>query len=191
MPRFAQKRGRSSSRYSTNKRYKKTAYQMKRKSYRRKPTRSKLSFNKKVLAVIKKTAEPKVIHRVLNSLGPIYHNSMQFQQLFDKGQDTRTFPMQGPGNDERNGNEIYAKGWMIRGSFCFAGDRRGTTLRFYMVSPKDGAWPLSYNNVFKNITNNAALDPLDKTKFASTKLIKTMKISDRSAPTTSWSRKDW
>ena len=39
--------------------------------------------------------------------------------------------------------------------------------------------------MFQNITNNVALDPLDKTKYPSAKLIKTLKIPDRSAPTTS------
>ena len=74
---------------------------------------------------------------------------------------------------------------MLRGSFCFAGDRRGTTLRFYLLNPKDNNIGLNYNNIFQNITDNVALDPLDKVKYPSSKFIGTFKIPDRSAPTMS------
>ena len=74
---------------------------------------------------------------------------------------------------------------MLRGSFCFAGDRRGTTLRFYLMNPKDNNIPMIYNNVFQNITDNVALDPLDNSKFPNTRFLGTYRIPDRSAPTAS------
>ena len=68
---------------------------------------------------------------------------------------------------------------------CFAGDRRGTTIRMYSVAPKDQDIALNYDNMFQNITDNVAVDPLDKRKFPSSKLLGTYKVPDRSAPTLS------
>ena len=115
---------------------------MKRKSYRRKSTKGKGSFNKKVLAVIKRTAEPKRVHMNMNMSqfnGPteLYHNSFNQWKIFDMSSNVVMFPNEGVQKYERNGDEIYGKGFMIRGSFGFAGDRRGTTLRFYLVKPKN------------------------------------------------------
>ena len=184
MPRYAQKRSRSSTRYSPNKRYKKTAYKMKRKSYRRKGARSSTTFNKKVLQVIKKTAEPKKVHNLL-SIGSLHHNSFNFVQIYNRGSTETIWPPQGDGIGQRNGDEIYSKGFMIRGSFCFAGDRRGSTIRMYMINPKDNDIAVNYNNMFENITDNVAFDPLNKRVIPSSKLLGTYRVPDRSAPTVS------
>ena len=155
---------------TTNKRYKKTPYRSKRKSYRRKPTtRGRGSFNKKVMAVIKRTAEPKMKHQNMNQAifnGPtkLYHNSFNRWSIFDLSGNQAMFPYQGDDKDQRNGDEIFSKGFMIRGSFGFAGDRRVTTLRFYLVKPFNATSTLSYDNMFQAITGNVALDPLDKTQ---------------------------
>jgi len=135
--------------------------------------------------VIKKTAEPKVVHIVRDQISSMYHNSFNIQDIYTRGSREGTWPPQGDGVGERNGNEIYAKGWMLRGSCCFAGDRRETTIRMYLVSPKDDDIDLQYDNMFTNITNNVAVDPLEKSKFRSTKLLGTYRVPDRSAPTTS------
>jgi len=183
---MAYKRSAQTARRSSAKRYKRTVRRVKRKSYRRKTTRGRGAFNKKVLAVIKRTAEPKVVHRVLQEFGPMYHNGWQVQKLYKRGNQIATFPPQGDGVHDRNGNEIYAKGFMIRGSFCLAGDRRGTTLRFYLLNAKEDSIPYTYDNVFQNITNNAALDPMDKTKFPHNTMIGSYRVPDRSAPTASY-----
>ena len=163
---------------------------MKRKSYRRKTTRGRGSFNKKVLAVIKRTAEPKKIHVHLSPPqggGPtsMYHNSFNVWKIYDMIGNTTTFPLQGDGIGERNGQEIYGKGFMLRASFGIAGDRRGTSLRFYLVTPVNASTTVDYARMFENITNNVALDPLDRNTFPSTKFLGTYKIPDVSAPTTS------
>ena len=177
---------RKAQRYRTsNKRFKKTPMRRKRPSYKRKAGKSRSQFNKSVLAVIKKTAEPKYIHTNITNLSTLYHNSFNSVSLYSRDSNNAPFPMVGDGIGQRNGNEIYAKGFMLRASFCFAGDRRGTTLRMYLVNPKDNTLPLTYNNMFQNITDNVELDPLDKTKIQSSKLIGTYKIPDRSAPTLS------
>ncbi|KAJ1469182.1 hypothetical protein T484DRAFT_1754626, partial [Baffinella frigidus] len=184
MPRFAQKRRRNST-FNSRKKSRKNPYTRKRPAYKRRAATSTRRFNKSVLNVIKKTAEPKFIHTALTSITSMSHNSINFQNIFSRDSANPLFPHQGDEVGQRNGNEIYAQGFMLRGSFCLAGDRRGTTLRFYLISEKDNNHPAIYNNVFQNITNNVALDPLDKSKFSSTKLIATLKIPDRSAPTTS------
>ena len=158
---------------------------MKRKSYRRKTPTSRGTFNKRVLQVIKKTAEPKYVHTNISSLTTLYHNSFNLVYIYQRNADNSPWPMQGDGINQRNGNEIYGKGFMLRGSFCFAGDRRGTTLRFYLAHPKENNIPLTYDNVFQNITDNVALDPLDKSKYPSSKFIGTYKVPYRSAPTIS------
>ena len=170
---------------SSRKRQRKTPYMRKRPSYKRKLRSSRGSFNKKVLQVIKKTAEPKYIHNNLTALTTLYHNSFNFAYIYQRNANDTPWPMQGDGIGMRNGNEIYGKGFMLRGSFCFAGDRRGTSLRFYLATPKENNIPLIYNNVFQNITNNVALDPLDKCKYPACKFLGTYKVPDRSAPTTS------
>lgn len=74
---------------------------------------------------------------------------------------------------------------MLRGSFNFAGDRRGTTLRFYLLQPAQVTEAVTYDKLFHNITNNVELDPLDKDMFPQTKYLGAYKIPDRSAPTAS------
>ena len=175
---------RSYSKNGSRKRYKKT-YRPKRKSYRRKPGKSRTAFNKRVLNVIKKTAEPKYVHNVVSEISTMYHNSFNKFPIYNRGDDETVWPPQGDGVGMRYGDEIYGKGFMIRGSLCFAGDRRGTTVRMYMVDPKSNDIPLTYDNMFENITDNVAVDPLDKRKFISTKLLGTYRVPDRSAPTTS------
>jgi hypothetical protein len=161
---------------------------MKRKSYRRKTKRG-TGFNKKVLAVIKRTAEPKKIHINLATQGSgptsMYHNSFNTWKIFDMASNKETFPIQGDGIGQRNGQEIYGKGFMLRASFGIAGDRRGTTLRFYLVTPINGTTTVDYARMFENITNSVALDPLDKNTFPTTKFLGTYKIPDVSAPTMS------
>ena len=157
----------------------------KRPSYKRKAGKSSRVFNKKVLAVMKKTAEPKYVHNLVSEITSMYHNSFNTFPIYRLSGNESIWPPQGDGIGQRNGDEIYAKGFMIRGSLCFAGDRRGTTVRMYMVNPKTADLALNYDNMFENITNNVAVDPLDKRKFASTKLLGTYRVPDRSAPTTS------
>jgi len=158
-----------------------------RPAYRRKQPRngSRVNFNKRVLQVIKKTAEPKQIHNLITAIPNMYHNSFNKYSIYDRGAVETMWPDQGDGVNGRNGDEIYAKGFMIRGSMCFAGDRRGTTIRMYSVAPKDQDIALNYDNMFQNITDNVAVDPLDKRKFPSSKLLGTYKVPDRSAPTLS------
>ena len=115
----------------------------------------------------------------------LYHNSFNQWKIFDMSNNVVMFPNEGVQKYERNGDEIYGKGFMIRGSFGFAGDRRGTTLRFYLVKPKNVNTTLAYNTMFDNITGNVALDPLDKNEISSTQFLGTYKIPDRSAPTMS------
>jgi hypothetical protein len=115
----------------------------------------------------------------------MYHNSWNGWVLYSVNTPLNLFPPVGDGPGQRNGNEIYAKGFMLRGSFNLAGDRRGTTLRFYLVSPSNTTEAPTYDNVFQNITDNVELDPLDKTKFPHTKQIGTYRLPDRSAPTMS------
>ena len=135
--------------------------------------------------MIKTTAEPKVVHRALSEITTMYHNGFNIADIYQRGSNNSIWPPQGDGRDQRVGNEIYGKGFMIRASFCLAGDRRGTTLRFYLLSAKDQGISRSHSNYFESITGNVALDPLDKHKFPLTKMIGTYKVPDRSAPTTS------
>ena len=113
-----------------------------------------------MLNVIKKTAEPKFIHvDIQNIRGPstLKHNSYNEWVIYSVNSPYDLFPTVGDGVNQRNGNEIYAKGFMFRGSFNFAGDRRGTTLRFYLISPSNTTEGNTYNNVFQNITDNVRL----------------------------------
>ncbi|KAJ1475981.1 hypothetical protein T484DRAFT_1826358, partial [Baffinella frigidus] len=173
------------SRTRQTKRARKNPYTKKRPAYKRRVASSSRRFNKQVLDVIKRTAEPKEIHTVLDQLSTLYHNSFNPQTLYKRGNNNNTWPLQGDGINQRNGNEIYAKGFMIRGSMCFAGDRRGSTLRFYLVNPKDDTVELNYGKMFQKITNNVAIDPLNKSNFPTAKLIGTYKVPDVSAPTMS------
>jgi hypothetical protein len=142
--------------------------------------------------VIKRTAEPKFIHWDIGAASEAYgpstlaHNSFNQWTIYSVASSSTNlnlFPHVGDGRADRNGNEIYGKGFMLRGSFNFAGDRRGTTLRFYLIAPSQVTEGPTYDKVFENITNNVELDPLDKANFPSTKYLGSYKIPDRSAPT--------
>ena len=177
--------------YSSNsyaKRRKMTVRRKKRPSFRRKAPRNggRVNFNKRVLQVIKTTAEPKYIHNLKTDVTSMAHNSFNSGTfIYNRGSLESMCPPQGDGVGNRNGDEIYAKGFMIRGSLCLAGDRRGTTIRMYSVHPKDTDIGNTYDNMFQNITNNVELDPLDKRKIPSSKLLGTYRVPDRSAPTMS------
>ncbi|KAJ1463805.1 hypothetical protein T484DRAFT_3650080 [Baffinella frigidus] len=179
------KRGRSQSRTRQTKRARKNPYTRKRPAYERRAASSSRRFNKQVLNVIKRTAEPKELHTKLTSINTMNHNSFNIQAMYDRNGSHATWPLQGDGTNQRNGNEIYAKGFMIRGSMCFAGDRRGSTLRFYLVNPKDNTVLLNYEKMFQPITNSVAIDPLNRTNYPSAKLIGTYTVPDVSAPTMS------
>ena len=180
------KRKSSYSNQSFSKRRKTTVRRKRRASYKRKSRiGTRPTFNKRVLQVIKKTAEPKFIHNLCSDISNMYHNSFNQWQIWNRGSRETIWPPQGDGVGQRNGDEIYAKGFMIRGSLCLAGDRRGSTVRMYSVMPKTDNIQTTYDNVFQNITDNVAVDPLDKRKYPSTKMLGTYRVPDRSAPTLS------
>ena len=113
---------------SSSKRRKTTVRRTRRAAYRRKAPRNggRVNFNKRVLQVIKKTAEPKFIHNNITGFSTLKHNSFNDVKIWNRAGNHDTFPLQGDNQGMRNGNEIYGKGFMLRGSFNFAGDRQSS-----------------------------------------------------------------
>lgn len=80
-------------------------------------------------------------------------------------------PTQGHGDGERNGDEIYMKGFRFRASIQIPADRKNASYAFYMIEFNSVQGnPVTYMELFHNITGNPRLDPIQHDKWTVTKL---------------------
>jgi len=109
---------------------------------------------------------------VLNSattagVGGLFHNVLYSFNIIDNTSATEgVLPIQGVGDTNRNGSDIYCTGFMIRGQVNLPFDRRNTKIKMWLCerSTTDGS-PNSYTQWFKSITGSGALDPVDNDRF--------------------------
>lgn len=84
------------------------------------------------------------------------------------------WPAQGDGEENRNGNDIYAIGWTLRMLFRLPLDRLNTKIRCFVIKAVKGSNPVGgYTGMFDGVTNNVLLDPIDKDRV---KVMKTFMI---------------
>lgn len=90
----------------------------------------------------------------------LYHNVPQVVAVPNSADNLR-MPMEGNGDDERNGDKIYARGFKVRMLFGHKSDRPNITWRVIAgVVPRDYVY--SYNTFFTATTNNSLLDEVNK-----------------------------
>ena len=87
--------------------------------------------------------------------------------------DTAYLPMQGTGDSQRIGNDIYAIGWTLRFQINIPSDRLNTKFRVMVLRVNKGYSVSGYTNIFDNITGNIMLDPVDKDRI---KVLKTLYV---------------
>jgi hypothetical protein len=180
------------------KRAKSSGFRKRKPSYRRTYKKGGSKFAKAVKAVILKTAEKKYHNAepVFNSsydiaFGgyPLNHNSMVRAYLSDNtGLGTPanhvTAIAQGNTDSLRNGDEIYAKGIMLRGTITIPADRKNTRFRMYWVEHNSNNGNLTvFNDVFHNITGSVHLDPVQTDRW-SLKLLGEYRFSDADTSST-------
>lgn len=148
-----------------------------KRSWRRKYTRGKRGFAKAVKNVILRTAEKKFrsVDNACNSAYdfvakgyPLNHNSVVYSHLVDNVDPNtvnQPIPLQGVDDGSRNGDEIYAKGFVIRGSIDFPFDRTNTIVKMYMVEWNSTSGSLVDHNLQHQVTGNVMLDPFQNERW--------------------------
>lgn len=145
----------------------------KRKATRRKWTKKRVtkkarkgsSFAAKVKKVILRTAEPKMKPYGHNVIAPreINHDSYAAGYLLDGG---LQMPLQGMGDTERIGDEIYTSNIKVQMLLGQKQDRMNVTFRIIVVKCTDTAVPTSYNTLFIGTTANCLLDEVNKDRVS-------------------------
>jgi len=170
-------RARRSSRWVSRKKARTTRRRWK-PSYRRRYKKGGSRFAKAVKAVILKTAEKKyrLAETVFNSTYdvayggyPLNHNSMVQGFLANNTAPTTahiTNIPQGNRDNERNGDEIYAKGIMLRGTITLPADRKNAKFKLFLVEHNTTQGNLtSFTDVFHSVTGYAYIDPVQTDRW--------------------------
>lgn len=136
----------------------------KRKRY----NRSK--FAKAVKKVLLKTCETKYVSKSISTTN-FYHDTLKGINLWDGGA-TTLFPPQGDSDGNRNGDEIYVTGIMIRGVFTVPYDRRNMRMRMWFVPHNTNQGdPTVQSQFMHNITGNTLLDPIQADRWKGTQYL--------------------
>lgn len=118
----------------------------------RRTHRRRMPFAKRVRKAILSTAEPKQLP-VSIPITQMYHAVYKTHQL----NYTTNMPVQGTGDVNRIGDQIYSTGWLMRLLIGQKSDRPNVTFLWWVVSvPKGSAY--NYNNWFIPTTGNPLLD---------------------------------
>lgn len=150
-----------------------------RRSWRRKYLRGKSRFARAVKSVILRTAEKKYRSSNLNCNSaydqvrkayPLNHNSIVRAHIVNNvSPDASWEPAaiaQGDSDGNRNGDEIYGKGFMIRGSIDFPYDRANTHVKMYVVEYNSTAGDITTKaDLQHNVTGSVMLDPFQADRW--------------------------
>lgn len=150
----------------------------KRPSYRRRYKKGGSSFAKAVKKVILKTAEKKykTAELLCNSAYDatfggfaLNHNStVNFHMIDNTAPTVRhvTYIGQGDSDGARNGDEIYAKGIMLRATIAIPADRKNIKVRMFLVEHNSVQGDLAvYGDLYHNITGRNVLDPIQSDRW--------------------------
>lgn len=177
-------------------------------SWRRKYMRGRKGFAKAVKNVILKTAETKYISRLLtdtsmSELGAptrfdFRHNTLEWINIFNNTNPDAVkhpLPVQGDGDGNRNGDEIYATGIRIAGELNAASANKGMKVRVFLVEYNDQVFgagqSLSTKAAVQHvITGNIMLDTFQhdriKPKYLGTVRFPRNDLNDASDVTTNF-----
>lgn len=138
-------------------------------------TKSLIKLIKKVAI---KTSEPKN-NAISWAKTELYHNSGSpaSGQILPGAIDLLHYsmlPVQGSGDHQRNGDQIVAKGTSVKMLLGQKANRMNITFRIVVWKGTEDAKPISYNELFDQITSNVLLDTTnsDRGKIVYNKYIK-------------------
>lgn len=141
--------------YSPSKRYKKAAYRRKRYTSR---VASRKTISRIARQVVLRAAESKSKPSSHGKL-ELYHNVPGGPQILNYESNVH-MPIEGSGDNERNGDRIMVRGFRIRCLYGSKWDRPNITWRVICAAvPK--TYSYNYNTFFRPISGNALLDDIN------------------------------
>ena len=147
-----------------------TVYPKKRRSYKKKASTSMntAALTKLIKNVTMVQSETKYISKNL-AFSAMDHNKIYQAHIWGQTGAAAlmgAMPFQGPGDDERNGDRITIKGFMLRAVFDIPHDRRETQIAVYFVPHNSGQGdPSDRAQLFHNITGSTISDPIQKKRW--------------------------
>lgn len=140
-------------------------------------------FAKAVKDVMLKETETKYvcINRALTGTagnGTLCHNLLTQSILWDDINNTSLFPSQGDGKTSRDGEEIFCRGFMLRGVFQIPYNRRNMRFKLWYVpyNSQQGS-PTDKSQFFYSTVNNTLLDPVQTDRWKGIRYLGTYKCS--------------
>lgn len=108
------------------------------------------------------------------AVGAIAHNGGQLIDLWTNNTSS-LFPTVGDTENNRDGNEIMGRGFMIRGMFNIPYDRRDVRIDMYYVQHNTNMGnPLT--DLFHNVSGNVMLDPVNKKRWDNVKKLGSLRV---------------
>lgn len=134
-----------------------------------------------VKSVVFKLAESKSIRSsaTISNLSSFKHNVLYPFTIHDRINNAGVTKLsQNVGDSSRNGSDIYCLGFRIRGTFTLPYDRRNTIIKLWLCehNSAQGDFP---DEMFRTITGNYMLDPINSDKFRGVKLLRTLRAKAR------------
>lgn len=139
---------------------------------KKRPPRTMTGTRKLIRKIVLKTAETK--YKTLSvPKQELFHNL-----LHNFGTNLLSvFPTQGDADSNRNGDEIYATGMMVRMIFGQKIDRPNVTFKVWVIGYNDNSLdPTTYGNFLHNTTGNVLLDAVQSKRF---KVLKSFTLNSR------------
>lgn len=122
----------------------------------------------------------------LNSLSgtSLTHNNLYKIDLHDASSGSTSIPTllaQGNQSDQRNGVEIYSRGFRVRGVFNVPQDRRGVTIKIWLCEYNTAQGDPQTKSMFflPGGSDNLLIRPIDNHRFPGTRLLRTLRVKAR------------
>lgn len=143
---------------------------------RRKSRGSRTRFAKAVRKVIFSTAEK--CYKSISSDGQTFnHDTLGVNTIWHPSYNTM-WPIQGNGDGERRGDEIYVTGIMIRAVFQVPHDRRNLKFKAWFVEyDENQEGVLNKGNFFHNVSNNVMVDPIQTDRWRQKRYLGTFRCT--------------
>jgi len=143
------------------------------------------TFAAAVKAVTLRTSETKyVVKSVSGTGGPlnpapfvVFHNSIVRVPIWDNITNDPIWPIKGDNDNQRDGDEIYVAGFMLRGILQIPADRRNTRVKVFFLpyNSKQGD-PTNFAQLFTQTVDSNMLDPIQTDSWPGIKLIGTYAV---------------
>ena len=137
-------------------------------------TKSKYAGTKRMIKKVLLNQSETKFTSYAYAVGGINHNSGALIDLWTNNASS-LFPTVGDSENNRDGNEIVGRGFMIRGMFNVPYDRRDVRIDMYYVQHNTNMGnPLT--DLFHNVTGNKMLDPVNKKRWDNVKKLGSLRV---------------